>query len=66
MTRGELVVVVEGQSRAPAAQDEMDRVLRVLLASLPASQAAGLAAGLTGAPRNACYRRALELSRQDP
>lgn len=63
MTRGELVVVVEGQSRAPAAQDEMDRVLRVLLASLPASRAAGLAAELTGASRNACYRRALVLSR---
>jgi 16S rRNA (cytidine1402-2'-O)-methyltransferase len=64
MTRGELVVVVEGQRQAPAAADEVDRILRVLLASLPASQAAGLAAELTGAGRNACYRRAQELARE--
>ena len=65
MTRGELVIVVEGRTRPPEATGDLDRVLGILLSSLPASQAAGLAAELTGAPRNACYRRALELAGQD-
>jgi len=62
MSRGELVIVVEGARPADTGQVEIDRVLKVLLASLPASQAAALAARLTGAARNDCYARALELS----
>ncbi|MCU0974817.1 MAG: 16S rRNA (cytidine(1402)-2'-O)-methyltransferase [Steroidobacteraceae bacterium] len=64
MTRGEIVVVVEGRAEAPASGAEMDRILRILLASLPPSQAASLAAGIAGAPRNACYRRAQEIARE--
>lgn len=64
MTRGEIVVVVEGLGRAPTDDHEVDRILRILLASLPASQAAGLAAEIAGAPRNACYRRAQEIARE--
>jgi 16S rRNA (cytidine1402-2'-O)-methyltransferase len=64
MTRGECVVIVAG---APAAADddaaERDavRTLRILLAELPVSQAARLAAQLTGRGRKELYERALAL-----
>ena len=65
MTRGELVVLVAG---APAPSEEAlaqalreaERVLRALLAELPVSQAARLAAELTGRSRSELYTRALE------
>jgi 16S rRNA (cytidine1402-2'-O)-methyltransferase len=63
MSRGEIVLAVEG---APAAQDgasqEIDKVLKALLKSHSPSQAAALAAEITGARRNECYARALALS----
>ena len=40
--------------------DAAERVLDALLESLPASEAAKLAARITGAPRNALYKRALQ------
>jgi 16S rRNA (cytidine1402-2'-O)-methyltransferase len=64
MQRGEIVVVVEGL--LPAAADVgragLEHVLAVLVAELPASQAAELAAKLTGTSRNRAYQLALELS----
>jgi 16S rRNA (cytidine1402-2'-O)-methyltransferase len=47
---------------APARPDEgaAQRVLDALLEALPASEAAKLAARITGVPRNALYKRALE------
>lgn len=64
--KGEFVIVVAG---APAevnrAEDaEVDRILALLAAELPVKQAAGLAAGITGAPRNRLYQRAIELTRE--
>ena len=57
--QGEFVLVLgPGTPSDPAAEGE--RVLSILLESMPASEAARLAARITGAPRNALYRVALE------
>jgi 16S rRNA (cytidine1402-2'-O)-methyltransferase len=63
LQRGEMVIIVEGATPANDAEEsEIRRVLGVLLAQLSVSQAADLAATLTGASRNAAYRVALQLS----
>ncbi len=60
--RGEFVLVVAGApGGAESDPGEDDRVLGILLAELPLRQAAAVAARLLGRPRNALYRRALEL-----
>jgi len=60
--KGEFVLVVApGGAAAPAADPE--RILKTLLEALAPSEAARLAARITGAPRNALYRRALELAK---
>ena len=62
MTRGELVLVVQGAAGESAAGDaEADRVLRLLLGELPVSQAARVAAQITGRGRKELYERALRL-----
>jgi 16S rRNA (cytidine1402-2'-O)-methyltransferase len=60
---GELAILVEGAGELGEAPDraEQERVLRVLAAELPLGQAAGLAARLTGARKNALYRLGLDL-----
>jgi 16S rRNA (cytidine1402-2'-O)-methyltransferase len=64
LRRGEIVVLVAGAAERPAEPGaDRDRVLLALLKSLSPSQAAATAAELTGARRNDCYRRALELAR---
>lgn len=65
-TRGEITVVVEGATPAPAADGArvtLDDALAALLPELAPSKAAALAAKLTGARRNDAYARALELSK---
>ena len=59
--RGEFVLVIEG---APEVADdrEAERVLRLLLAELPASRAARLAAEITGSPKKPLYQLALKLA----
>lgn len=60
--KGEFVLVIEGAPEAaPAGQADVDRVLRVLVRELGASQAARLAAEITGVKKRELYRRAVEL-----
>jgi 16S rRNA (cytidine1402-2'-O)-methyltransferase len=63
MTRGEIVIVVRGAVAQDDAAVELaaaDKVLGVLLEELPVSQAAKLAARITGRGRSELYERALE------
>ncbi len=65
MNRGEIVIVVAGASASEdRTQQTMDsvEVLRALLDELPASQAAKLAARLTGAKRSELYDLAVSMS----
>lgn len=58
--QGEFVLVLgPGEAREGAPALDPGKVLGILLESLPASEAAKLAARITGAPRNALYKEAL-------
>ncbi len=61
--KGEMVLVVRGFDGAMASDQELEeeRVLKLLLTDLPVKQAAGLAAKICAAPRNALYKKALLL-----
>jgi 16S rRNA (cytidine1402-2'-O)-methyltransferase len=58
--QGEFVLVLGPGPAKDGDLDEAARVLEVLLEALPASEAARVAARITGAPRNALYKLALE------
>ncbi len=64
--RGEFVLLVEA---APAKEDdgmdEAKKLLAILLEECPTSQAAALAAKITGMKKNALYTLALQMSQQD-
>ena len=62
--KGEFVLVVEGAGRADSGSADLpdaeaQRVLKLLLAELPAKRAAKLAAAITGAKTDALYKLAL-------
>jgi 16S rRNA (cytidine1402-2'-O)-methyltransferase len=61
--QGEFVLVLAPGEEAADPLAEGERVLTLLLESLPASDAARLAARISGAPKNALYRLALERSK---
>ncbi len=63
--KGEFTIVVGGADAAPAGQAELERVVGILAAELPAAQAATLAARLTGAARRDAYRIASGMTPPD-
>jgi 16S rRNA (cytidine1402-2'-O)-methyltransferase len=63
--QGEFVVVLAPGEPKTAASIDAERVLDVLLGSMPPSEAAKLAARITGTPKAALYRRALERNKQN-
>lgn len=64
VARGELVIVVGGAPTTMTSDAEAVRVLNILVAELPASQAARLTARITGRSRRELYEMAL--GRGDP
>lgn len=69
LTRGEIVLVIAGAEATTdddVATREAERVLGVLLQELPVSQAARVAAQLTGRGRKELYERALALAPPKP
>lgn len=64
MSRGELVIIVSGNPAAPSSAQALnaDQLLRALADELPPSQAAKIAAKLTGEKRSDLYARAMQLS----
>jgi 16S rRNA (cytidine1402-2'-O)-methyltransferase len=59
--QGEFVLVLgPGEAKRKDALAEGERVLAILKEALPASEAARLAARISGAPRNALYREAIK------
>jgi len=60
--KGELVLLVEGAEESDEVEGE--RVLEILCAALPVSQAADLAARITGVSKNKLYKLALEKSKK--
>lgn len=64
--KGEFVLLLEGAAASgEGEQQEADRILAILLAACPVSQAAALAAQITGMKKNALYERALQLAGKD-
>jgi 16S rRNA (cytidine1402-2'-O)-methyltransferase len=63
LARGEIVVVIEGATSTATSTDDAaaDRLLGILLAELPASQAAKLAAQISGRRRRELFERAVAL-----
>lgn len=61
--QGEFVLVLAPGEEKRAQGLDAERVLEVLLEALPPSEAAKLAARISGAPKNLLYRKALERAR---
>jgi len=59
--RGEFVVIVSGAKPEEKSDEEPARVLEILLAALPVSQAAALTAKITGRRKNELYEMALRI-----
>jgi 16S rRNA (cytidine1402-2'-O)-methyltransferase len=59
--RGEIVLVIAGAEKLTESQEdqELRRVLPILLAELPVKQAVKLACELTGYPKNKVYQYAI-------
>ena len=61
--KGEFVLLLAGADEdSPSQKLEAERMLGILLAELPVSQATSLVARITGQKKNALYKRALEMT----
>ena len=58
-SRGEIVLVIHGAEASGPEDAEVERILSILLKSLPVKEAAALAAEITGGKKNALYKQAL-------
>lgn len=63
--KGEIVLVVAGNTQIDGDITKHDELLKRLLQDLPIKKAAALASDLTGVKKNALYDRALELKESD-
>ena len=59
--KGEFVIVVSGSNEAAGSSIDVDCLLSELVATMPAKQAAAIAARVTGTRRNELYKRLLDL-----
>ena len=62
--KGEFVLVVEGAEPEEGSTVDIDRLLRLLSASLSAKEAARIASAVTGEKKNALYERVLEIRKE--
>ena len=58
-SRGEIVLVIHGAEASVPEDAEVERILFILLKSLPVKEAAARAAEITGGKKNALYKQAL-------
>lgn len=69
MQKGEFVVIVEGATPTPKAEqtltEDEERVLRALLKECPVKTAVALAVEITGGRKKLLYQAALEMSKKD-
>ncbi len=64
--RGEFVLLVEGVGDSSPQNQELARILNLLLEELPVPKAASLAAAITGERRNVAYQLALQIKQGTP
>jgi len=62
--KGEFVLMIAGAPEKASTDSELDELLSILLQEVSVKQSAGLAAKLTGASRNDCYKRAMLLNKE--
>jgi 16S rRNA (cytidine1402-2'-O)-methyltransferase len=64
--RGECVLLIEGsQNEATADEQELSRLLKILLTELPVKKAAAMVANITGGSKNEAYQLALKLQQKN-
>lgn len=61
--KGEFVLLVEGAPQTDKEAEQASRILRLLMEEVSVSQAASLAAKITGQKKNALYQQALEMQK---
>ena len=59
--RGEFVILVQGAAESRPQEQELNRILGLLLDELPTRKAAAMAAAITGTRRNDAYQQALAI-----